>query len=107
MGRPAFSPELRIQRKREAVSRYSAKKRVQMRTARDLAKNVPCADCGGQFPPECMDFDHVSGDKVGDLSNMWSFGEARLIAEIAKCELVCANCHRTRTKNRPNKRWSN
>src|SRR5688572_24069191 len=26
-------------------------------------KDRPCADCGGSFPPYCMDFDHVRGVK--------------------------------------------
>jgi hypothetical protein len=62
-------------------------------------------DCGGTFSPECMDFDHKSGEKVNNVGTMVVRGwnRARVLAEIAKCELVCANCHRTRTKNRRRK----
>jgi len=62
-------------------------------------KNRPCADCGGRFPPCAMDFDHVLGEKIDDVSGIridtgrWE----RVLAEIEKCELVCANCHRVRT----------
>lgn len=45
-----------------------------------------------------MDFDHVRGKKVKSLSNLAISGtEAQVLAEIAKCDLVCANCHRHRT----------
>ena len=46
-----------------------------------------------------MDFDHVRGTKVTILAKLRS-GRASLSkieAEIAKCEVVCANCHRIRT----------
>src|SRR3954469_2486289 len=76
-----------------AARAYRGKNRAIMRAA----KNVPCADCGGRFPPCVMDFDHVRGDK---LFHIGSYGEAcapqKLKAEIAKCEVVCANCHRIR-----------
>lgn len=62
-----------------------------------------CADCGQRFPgrPEVMDFDHVRGEKRGDVASLIKNGaRASVLAEIEKCDLVCANCHRTRTKNR-------
>jgi hypothetical protein len=50
------------------------------------------------FSPECMDFDHRDGeDKVATVSQMCTRSKECLLAEIAKCDLVCANCHRTRT----------
>jgi len=48
-----------------------------------------------------MDFDHVRGTKVanlGDVVRDWSVH--RLLVEAAKCDLVCANCHRNRTASR-------
>jgi hypothetical protein len=63
------------------------------------AKNRPCVDCGRQFPPVAMDLDHVRGEKRGTLAHaikeLWS--EARLRAEIEKCEVRCAVCHRLKT----------
>lgn len=65
-------------------------------------KNRPCMDCGRSFSPECMDFDHVRGEKKYTIAAMvrWVSMEA-LQDEIAKCDVVCACCHRTRTKHRP------
>jgi len=61
-----------------------------------LRKAEPCTDCGNTFSPEAMDFDHVRGVKLAGISDMWSWGRDRVLAELAKCELVCANCHRVR-----------
>ena len=64
-------------------------------------KSAPCADCGQKFPPEVMDFDHVRGLKEGDISRLvYTAGEERVRAELEKCEVVCANCHRLRTAAR-------
>lgn len=66
----------------------------------DSLKNVPCADCGGRFPAVCMDFDHRPGEtKTGEISG-FTRGIEALKREIAKCDLVCANCHRIRTAKR-------
>ena len=64
------------------------------------AKNAPCTDCGGTFPQEVMDLDHVRGVKLFNLSNSGQRCPENVIAEIAKCDLVCSNCHRSRTKSR-------
>jgi hypothetical protein len=64
------------------------------------AKNVPCADCGESYPFYVMDFDHLE-DKVANINRIrWTKGLDKIKAEIAKCEVVCANCHRIRTYNR-------
>jgi hypothetical protein len=63
-------------------------------------KANPCADCGKCYPPEAMDFDHVPG-RGGKLHNISRLRTLRaILAESEKCELVCSNCHRTRTKRR-------
>lgn len=62
------------------------------------AKAQPCADCLGTFPPCAMDFDHVRGVKeFGVAAGICRVSDQRLLAEIAKCDVVCANCHRIRT----------
>lgn len=68
----------------------------------DLKTNKPCADCGVIYPPYVLDFDHRPGSgKISNVSRLASFGStAALLAEIAKCDLVCANCHRERTHAR-------
>lgn len=65
-------------------------------------KRVPCLDCHQIYPPYVMDFDHVRGSKRGDISTLATNGVSLTILrrELAKCECVCANCHRERTHTR-------
>jgi hypothetical protein len=66
-------------------------------------KSRPCMDCHNQFPTCCMDFDHRIGTvKYGNVSSMFANWSSRkkIIAELAKCDLVCSNCHRIRTRSR-------
>lgn len=71
-----------------------------------LKEASPCTDCKQYFPAVCMDFDHLDGnEKVASISQLrkWRSME-ELNAEIAKCELVCSNCHRLRTQARHRER---
>jgi len=60
-------------------------------------KTHPCVDCG-ESDPACLDFDHVSGVKLANLSLMiHTYSLKSIIKEIEKCEVRCANCHRRKT----------
>ncbi len=62
-----------------------------------------CVDCGLQPDnPTVLDYDHVRGSKVFEVSKARARGSSpeEIDAEIAKCDLVCANCHRLRTASR-------
>lgn len=64
-------------------------------------KDVPCANCHDKFPTVCMDFDHVRGKKLFDIAKSYAdIPLAKLLEEISKCDVVCANCHRIRTSQR-------
>ena len=91
------------ERNAAALKSRNTAKLVDMRALRDTMKSIPCADCGGRFDPVCMDFDHRAEEvKLYDVS--WMFNRKLSIAlievEIAKCDIVCSNCHRLRTKHR-------
>ena len=65
------------------------------------AKSRPCSDCNQQFPYYVMDLDHLPEfEKKFSLGKYINHSLIEVIAEIAKCEPVCANCHRYRTHNR-------
>lgn len=64
------------------------------------AKLRPCTDCYGWFNHYQMDFDHVRGEKKFNLSQSGARSVKGVLAELKKCELVCANCHRERTYKR-------
>jgi hypothetical protein len=69
---------------------------------RELKESNPCVDCNISYPWYVMDFDHVRGQKVSDISKMVATAASKdkLIEEISKCEIVCSNCHRIRTFTR-------
>lgn len=76
------------------------RKEAARQAVRDL-KEVPCADCGTEYPYYVMDFDHVRGEKISNVSRMAAIAaNAQLREEVAKCDVVCANCHRERTHRR-------
>ncbi|MGH7894858.1 MAG: hypothetical protein ACREQL_09325 [Candidatus Binatia bacterium] len=66
-----------------------------------LKTNSPCMDCGVAFHPAAMQFDHRPGEqKRFNVGNCTHHPRVVVEAEIAKCDLVCANCHAVRTFER-------
>lgn len=62
----------------------------------------PCVDCG-EDDVVVLEFDHVRGDKLGNVGSMRAGHSLRKIkAEIEKCEVRCCNCHRRRTSRQQN-----
>ena len=77
------------------------RKKARLRAMVQAKKEQPCADCGVAYPYYVMDFDHISGDKVMMISQLVLRGATtRLMVELEKCEVVCANCQRIRTFER-------
>ena len=55
-------------------------------------------DCKISYPYYMMDFDHVRGTKQANVAELINtLSKKRIDEEIAKCEVVCSNCHRIRT----------
>lgn len=63
-----------------------------------------CIDCG-EKNPICLDFDHVTGTKSYNISEMVSnsFSLKKIFQEIEKCVVRCSNCHRKRTAKENNR----
>lgn len=60
-------------------------------------KDVPCYSCGVKYHWVVMDFHHRDPSKKDTrVAEMRSAPMDRIIAEIAKCDILCANCHRMR-----------
>lgn len=57
-----------------------------------------CVDCGYDVNPAALDFDHrdPSAKKL-NVSTMFSYGRQQQLAELAKCDVRCAICHRIKT----------
>ena len=65
----------------------------------DYLRLHPCVDCG-ESDIVVLEFDHLR-DKTRNVSYLIGTGEIpRIKEEIAKCDVVCANCHRRRTSER-------
>lgn len=64
-------------------------------------KSRPCTDCGVQYSWWIMQFDHL-GDKDFTISRMGgtTMSIEKILKEVAKCEIVCANCHADRSYRR-------
>ena len=92
---PAVSPR---------INEHWARWRYHARVLDEL-RSVPCADCGERFAQCSMDFDHRDpSTKIARVTSLVGrAGIQRILAEAAKCDIVCANCHRLRTFQRREK----
>lgn len=71
------------------------------RLVQDIKLARGCADCGYREHAEALDFDHRPGTtKLFSLSKMHGHSLEAVLAEVEKCDIVCANCHRVRTAER-------
>lgn len=59
-------------------------------------KGGKCFDCGGVFHQCVYDFHHIDGTKEANPSKALSWKPERAEKELAKCVLLCSNCHRLR-----------
>lgn len=84
---------------------YAAKRRKrgrelyqdQRRRVLDYLAAHPCVDCG-EADIVCLEFDHVRGVKRFSVAAMiGDYAWEAIEAEIAKCVVRCANCHRRKT----------
>ena len=66
---------------------------------KSLKESTACKDCGKNYPYYVMHFDHLQ-DKKFNIGSRTSMNIDKLILEINKCEIVCANCHAERTYKR-------
>jgi hypothetical protein len=84
------------------IERVRVRQHGTVELLRDL-RTRPCLDCNESFEPHHVDFDH----RVGTVKcfRLTSGGAmlrptSVLLEEAAKCDVVCANCHRIRTWKR-------
>lgn len=99
----AYSAQYWRENKEELTRKQQNRMAERYAKIAEIKEASPCKDCGNKFPAICMDFDHLDGSaKVADVSKMVNDKRpwAEVFAEIAKCDLVCANCHRIRTQKR-------
>lgn len=77
----------------EIVRRRRAKKREWFDS---ILSTLECIKCGEDHPG-CIDFHHRDpSTKIDEISKMWRNLRSNevILAEIAKCDVLCSNCHR-------------
>lgn len=87
-------------RKAHADKLSKAKARARNREYLAIVKSEPCTRCGERFHPAAMEFHHLDpANKIAAVATIAGWGRTLdvLVAEIAKCVLLCANCHKIET----------
>jgi hypothetical protein len=93
-------------RHREEIKELNRRKQAERLSLINACKEVPCVDCGQQYAHYVMEFDHRTprkGTAVKPISSYVGKSWERIMTEIDKCDIVCANCHRARTWKRRQK----
>jgi hypothetical protein len=88
------------ERNREALLKKQAGKNKRLYESRrqwliNYKKTLKCARCG-ESHPATLTFHHKNNsEKSFEIGNALGIGVSlkRLLAEIEKCEVLCANCH--------------
>lgn len=82
------------------------RKRRYLRRIIAVVKDIPCADCGGEFETPIMTFDHLPEfEKSANINKFVRLKSRRqLFIEMAKCDVVCRPCHDVREIKRINER---
>lgn len=95
--REYYQQTIESQRRRryELAEKYTERNR---RFVLEFLEHHGCVDCG-ERDIMVLEFDHVRGTKIHDVARMIAdcFSTERIAAEIAKCVVRCANCHRSKT----------
>jgi hypothetical protein len=95
--------DLNKNQKEKPKRRTPKEKRDIQKMLGGLKEKSGCVDCKGLFPFYILDFDHTYGKKVANIGQMLDyFSLEDILKEVAKCEIVCSNCHRERTYQRKN-----
>ena len=92
----------RTPEKHQAIKQREQQREIEnARRVYEYLLTHPCVDCG-ESDPGVLEFDHVNGQKVSEVSVMIYDGYSweTIAAEIAKCEVRCANCHLIATSER-------
>lgn len=85
-------------RRRRSETTYKSQKKRRKKAKADLVEAFGgrCVDCGYSGSVVALEFHHRDASTKSFSIGTASVSRERLWAEAAKCDLVCANCHRTR-----------
>jgi hypothetical protein len=80
--------------KRSAAYRRRYAKNKQLADA--IKKIVGCERCRKQKPASELQFHHLRGKKNIAVSMLYRISRKQMLEEIAKCDILCRECHRKR-----------
>ena len=83
------------EKKKDQMRRLNAEKREQRRMFAFKLLGGCCVRCGAT---EGLEFDHIdSTTKTDTIAGLWTAREATFLAELRKCQILCKECHQTKT----------
>lgn len=77
---------------REAQREYQRNWKAKRRA--EWFKDKQCAKCGSTAD---LELDHIEPTRKVS-HNIWSWSEERMLTELAKCQVLCVNCHKRKTR---------
>ncbi len=83
----------------QAAAQKQALRLERTRYLIEYFESHPCVDCG-ETDPVILEFDHLRDKSFDIAAKLITYRWKRILDEIEKCEVVCANCHRRRTAER-------
>ena len=88
--------------KEKSAARSVNQREKAMLAFHEYKEEKGCFDCKGIFPHYILEFDHKPEfEKIAAVYNvMKTLGIPKAWEEVAKCDVVCANCHKARTYQR-------
>lgn len=95
----AYNAARAPEKKRQKIDSQADRRRALHKMISEYFLENPCVDCG-EVDPVVLEFDHRSSvEKDSEVSNLLKSGASwgRIKAEIDKCDVRCANCHKRRT----------
>lgn len=93
--------------KKKQIELVERRKRELRQWFLKLKSTLSCEKCGEDHVA-CLDFYHTDPKiKESALGECWRRGwsKERVLAEIAKCKVLCSNCHRKEHWDEEQKKW--
>lgn len=93
-----------IEKKSHKYITQKIRRRAIVQSVVDYLKLHPCEECGESRIP-CLQFDHLDqSNKYSPVSNLIknAYSLIKIMEEIEKCRVLCANCHAIHTAKQCN-----
>ena len=93
------SPDQFHKTKQERRNRATRLRKIRRKWLDYLKMKCGCQMCGYKENPFALQFDHITGNKRREVSDMVTYNLKTLMTEVRKCRVLCANCHMIHTIN--------